>query len=100
MPHGADIPTMTFTSRVLRPATILLALAAPAAAADLSQLAPADEYFGRFQLSVLGIANTIRDAAAKLDGGADPAAVIEGPLEVANDAIADWAARFPHDPWI
>ena len=91
---------MKHPSRLVVTGALLLALAAPAAAQELSQLAPADDYFGRFQLSVLGIANTIRDAAAELDAGADPAAVIEGPLDFANDAIADWAARYPRDPWI
>jgi hypothetical protein len=91
---------MKFASRFVSTAAILLALAAPAAAQDLSQLAPADEYFGRFQLSVLGIANVIRDAEAKLDAGGDAADVIEGPLAFASDALADWEARYPRDPWI
>ena len=46
---------------------------APAMAQDsLRGLAPADEYFGHYKLSVLGIANTIRDAGARIDGGTDP----------------------------
>ena len=88
------------SSRLVSMAAFSLALAAPAAAQDRSQLAPADAYFGRFQLSVLGIANAIRDAEAKLDAGGDASAAIEGPLAFASDAIADWEARYPHDPWI
>ena len=91
---------MKFMSRLVSTGAIIVALVAPAAAQDLSQLAPADEYFGRFQLSVLGIANVIRDAEAKLDAGGDAAAVIEGPLAFASDAIADWEAHFPNDPWL
>lgn len=72
----------------------------PAAAADLSKLAPADEYFGRFQLSVLGIANAIRDAGTKIDQGGDPQAVIDGSLAFASDAIAAWEQAYPEDPWI
>jgi hypothetical protein len=53
-------------------------------------LAPADEYFGRARLSVLGSANTIRDAGARLGEGAAPASMIDGPLAFAGDAIRDW----------
>lgn len=63
-------------------------------------LAPADEYFGHARLSVLGIANTIRDAGARLDEGAAPATIVDGPLFFAGDAIRDWERQFPMDPWI
>jgi hypothetical protein len=86
--------------RIACTAAFVVALLAPAAAEDLSKLAPADEYFGRYQLSVLGIANAIRDAETKLDAGADAATVIDGPLAYANDAIVAWEAAYPQDPWI
>lgn len=76
----------------------LLASAAPVAAQG--GLAPADEYFGRFNLSVLAIANTIRDAGARLDGGADPRALVNGPLSFVTDAIHAWEQKYPTDPWI
>jgi hypothetical protein len=63
-------------------------------------LAPADEYFGHYKLSVLGIANTIRDAGARIDGGTDPSALIAGPLKFATDALHDWEQQYPSDPWI
>jgi hypothetical protein len=88
------------TVRLAFIAAIFAALLAPAAAEDLSNLAPADEYFGRFQLSVLGIANAIRDAGTKLEQGADPDAVVAGPLDVASDAIVAWEQAYPQDPWI
>ena len=71
-----------------------------ALAADRSQLAPADEYFGRLKMSILGIANTIRDAGLRLDAGASPADVMNGSLAFASDAIQDWEHRYPRDPWI
>jgi len=46
--------------------------ASPYGAVPMRALAPADEYFGRARMSVLGIANTIRD----------------------------WERQFPRDPWI
>ena len=74
---------------------------APAMAQDsLRGLAPADEYFGRYNLSVLGIANTIRDADARLDGGGDVHAMLSGPLSFVSDAIKDWEQKYPRDPWI
>jgi hypothetical protein len=82
---------------------------APGVAADegaalepvpMRALAPADEYFGRARLSVLGIANTIRDAGARLDEGAAPASMVDGPLWFVEDALRDWERQFPRDPWI
>lgn len=79
---------------------VLMLPALPAAAGDLSQMAPADEYFGHYRLSVLGIANTIRDAGARLDEGRAAQPIVDGPLAFANDAIHAWQSRFPNDPWI
>ena len=77
------------------------AIFAPAVAQDsLRGLAPADEYFGRFNLSVLGIANTIRDAGARLDSGGDPRNMLSGPLSFVTDAVKDWEQKYPADPWI
>jgi hypothetical protein len=74
---------------------------APAFAQDsLRGLAPADEYFGRYKLSVLGIANTIRDAGARIDSGSDPRTMLTGPLSFVTDAIKDWEQQYPGDPWI
>jgi hypothetical protein len=73
---------------------------APAMAQDTQGLAPADEYFGHYKLSVLGIANTIRDAGARIDAGTDPRSMLNGPLSFVNDAIKDWESQYPADPWI
>jgi hypothetical protein len=74
---------------------------APAMAQDSQRgLAPADEYFGHYNLSVLGIANTIRDADVRLDGGGDAHAMLSGPLSFVSDAIKDWEQKYPSDPWI
>jgi hypothetical protein len=77
---------------------------APAAAQQYryqpSDLAPADEYFGRFQLSVLGVANTLRDAGIHLQLGDDPQPIVDGALASAADAIRSWEGAYPRDPWI
>ena len=66
----------------------------------MRELAPADEYFGRARLSVLGIANIIRDSGNRIEGGATPVSMIDGPLSFVGDAIHDWEQQFPSDPWI
>ncbi len=81
-------------------AAALLLPSAPVLAGDLSQMAPADEYFGHYRLSVLGIANTIRDAGSRLDEGRAPQQVLDGPLAFASDAIRAWQSQYPNDPWI
>ena len=79
---------------------LVLTVASPLGAQPTSALAPADASFGRFSLSVLGIANTIRDAGVRFDTGADARALIDGPLAFAADAIAAWEKRYPADYWI
>ncbi len=89
-------------ARIAFLAIALAALSVPAWAQDTPQsgLAPADEYFGRFRISVLGISNMIKDGGDRLADGSDPAAVLDGPLAFVTDAIHDWEHRFPNDPWI
>ncbi len=79
----------------------VVATCAPALAGDsLRGLAPADEYFGRFNLSILGVTNTLRDAGNRLDAGGDPRAIVDGPLSFVTDALHDWESKYPSDPWI
>jgi hypothetical protein len=81
-------------------ALFVLLVAAPVAAQQhFSDLAPADEYFGRMKMSILGISNTIKDAGLHLDQGADSMAIIDG-LAFTEDAIRDWQHHYPRDPWI
>jgi hypothetical protein len=88
----------------LRLAILVLAsaLCAPAAAQNLpmNALAPADEYFGHYKISVLGIANMIRDTGRRLEEGRDATAMIDGPLAFVVDAIHAWEHAYPRDPWI
>lgn len=59
--------------------------------------APADEYFGRMKMSFLGINNTFRDAAISSgDHTTDPNIVSK--VAFADEALRDWAQRYPHDP--
>ena len=90
--------------RILIAAAFFAAAALPlssSAQTTLRDLAPADEYFGRLKISVLGIANMIRDADARI--ASSPMAIeheFDGTLAFATDAIHAWETKYPHDPWI
>jgi hypothetical protein len=65
------------------------------------RVAPADEYFGRLKLSILGIRNTIKDMGLKAD--ADPAhadKAVMGSVALTEDAMRDWEKKYPQDTWI
>jgi hypothetical protein len=61
-------------------------------AASLSQVAPADEYFGRARMSPLEITNRISDAERR--------GPTYGGLKAAQAALEDWTRKYPADPWI
>jgi hypothetical protein len=64
------------------------------------KVAPADEYFGRMKMSILGITNSIRDTGTR--EGFDPAnaARYYSTLALTEDALEDWSHKYPHDSWI
>ena len=61
--------------------------------------APADEYFGRYKLSFLGIRNIIRDMGIE---GDSPLALPlqEGRIHEVAGSLGDWANRYPRDKWL
>ena len=84
-----------------KPATSTAHPAAHAAhAAPAPKVAPADEYFGRMKMSILGITNSIRDTG--LREGFDPpnASKYFGGLAFTEDALEDWSHKYPQDSWI
>ena len=90
-------------SDVIRPlvmALALLCMATPAFAQPRSSVAPADEYFGRLKMSVLGIANVIRDMRLRVESDPSRTPSIFGGLANVEDAIRDWESKYPHDSWI
>ena len=76
------------------------ATAVPTFATTTSTLAPADRYFGRMQLSILGIRNSLKDLAALADAHPEEAEHIFTKAVVLEDALMNWANQFPRDPWI
>jgi hypothetical protein len=64
------------------------------------KLAPVDEYFGRMKLSPLGINNTIHDTSEHVKYDQANAGRYYQGLEWAEDALHDWARKYPQDTWL
>lgn len=64
------------------------------------RVAPADEYFGKLKLSILGIRNTIKDQGLKVDVAPDQAASTFNAIALTEDAIHDWEHKYPCDSWL
>ena len=86
--------------RMLLALTLAISFAAPAFADATSNLAPADRYFGRLKMSILGVRNSIKDLAARADTHPEDAEHIFDKAVLVEDALRDWHAHFPRDPWI
>jgi len=86
--------------KVLLAVAILFVASVQAARADVNpNAAPADEYFGPYQQSILEIRNRLDyydrgDASAMLDPS------VPTSLDHLQLAIRDWQAKYPHDPWL
>jgi len=81
------------------PASLLPALAAGHAAAPI-RVAPADEYFGRLKMSILGIRNQLRDLGLRLQYAPDKGEAVLGSAAMVEDALRDWEHKYPADPWL
>jgi hypothetical protein len=79
------------------PATVSLEARQAAHLAELRNLAPADEYFGRLKMSILGIKNTIRDLGARYAVNHDIADRTVITAADTEGAIRDWERKYPHD---
>jgi hypothetical protein len=79
-------------------ATVSLAASREAAhLAELRNLAPADEYFGRLKLSILGIKNTLKDLGLRYSVNHDIAVQTVTSANEAEGAIRDWEHKYPRD---
>jgi hypothetical protein len=59
--------------------------------------APGDEYFGRMKMSYLGINNTFRDDLIRAGAYTTDPKII-GRISFADEALLDWAKKYPNDP--
>ena len=71
-----------------------------ARAAPKCKVAPADEYFGKMKLSILGIRNTIKDQGLKVDVDPAKAPSTFNAIALTEDAIRDWQHKYPCDTWL
>ena len=85
------------------PATSAKAPGKPAktvAKAPKCRVAPADEYFGKLKMSILGIRNTIKDQGLKVDVDPAKAPSTGNAIALTEDAIHDWQHKYPCDSWL
>ncbi|MDE2481486.1 MAG: hypothetical protein KGN02_04805 [bacterium] len=78
-------------------AALLAILIAVGRASAASSVAPADEYFGPFKESILGIRNRL--LAFERDTAWDLKRHLRA-LDNEELAIEDWYRKYPRDPWI
>ena len=72
----------------------------PAYASAQSGVAPLDETFGPLAMTTLTITNTIRDTRQHVSQDPQHAAKFYGTLRRAEQALQDWARKYPYDRWI
>ena len=86
--------------RILAALVLALSFATPALAEPSANLAPADRYFGRLKMSILGVRNALKDLSARADAEPDQYEHIYDKAVLVEDALHDWQRHFPRDPWI
>jgi len=64
------------------------------------KVAPADEYFGKLKMSILGIRNVIKDDGLKVDADFSQTPNVIRSLALTEDALHDWEAKYPRDSWL
>ena len=69
-------------------------------AAAKCKVAPADEYFGKLKMSILGIRNTIKDQGLKIDVDPSKAPTTLNAIALTEDAVRDWQKKYRCDSWI
>ncbi len=72
----------------------------PAFAQPSASLAPADRYFGRLKMSILGRAQPAQGPLGAADAQPDEAEHVYDKAVLVEDALHDWQKHFPRDPWI
>jgi hypothetical protein len=64
------------------------------------RVAPADEYFGKLKMSILGIRNVIKDQGLKVDVMPEKADSTLNAIALTEDAVHDWQHKYPCDSWL
>ena len=96
VPSTSPVPAASHAAAAKTPAKP----AKSVAKAPKCRIAPADEYFGKLKLSILGIRNTIKDQGIKIDYDPLKAPSTLGAIALTEDAIHDWQHKYPCDTWL
>ncbi len=97
IPANADSKTVSTTATSKDPCSAKKTHWARLQCENYNNSAPGDEYFGRLKLSYLGINNTFRDEAIRAGQNTVSSTVINK-VGFADEALRDWAKRYPRDP--
>jgi hypothetical protein len=62
--------------------------------------APADEYFGRLKMSILGVRSKVKDLGLDADTHPEHDAAILSTALWVEDAMRDWSKKYPYDKWL
>ena len=84
--------------RLIGASLAMACFATPVHAATTSGLAPADEYFGHYHMSILGIRNAIHDMGVHVRNDPEHAGAMLGSISLTEDAVRQWSIKYPHDP--
>lgn len=89
---------------IITAALLAASLTQPAMAAETpeihGQVAPADRYFGKTKISILGIRNMISDLGVMVVSKPEMVKDVLHKAEFAEQAMHEWAEQFPEDPWL
>ena len=94
------MPNFHVTKIAILTALVVACFAPAAQAGNMHDLAPADEYFGRMKMSVLGIRNALDGLERRASSGDRNVASMSGQLALVNDAMQDWRVHYPRDSWL
>lgn len=65
-----------------------------------SAAAPADEYFGRLRLSIIGIKNELALIETRVEADPAHADAHLKTCDLIEESLEDWAVKYPHDSWL
>lgn len=72
----------------------------PAAGTSATNPAPADEYFGRLKMSILGIRNHLNAVAREIESDPSRGQAAVDSLTLTEESLKEWEQKYPRDPWL
>lgn len=72
----------------------------PVAGSSASKPAPADEYFGRLKMSILGIRNQLTHLTKEVQERPGESQNALGTLALTEESVKEWEQKYPRDPWL